>query len=62
MGRHDIKFRLLYDVHADEFGLPHYSFVNVQGALTRQVVYSPFLSLLQDLSAIHISLQSWLIW
>ena len=30
-GRHIVKFRPPYNVYADEFGLLHYSFVDVQG-------------------------------
>ena len=48
-GRHVFKFRLPYDVFTHDFGLLHYSFVDVQGVWARQVMYLAILSFLPEI-------------
>jgi len=50
-GRYVFNVCLLYDMDAHEFGLLHYAFVDLQGALARQVVHLAILSFLPEVIA-----------
>jgi hypothetical protein len=47
-GRYVIELCLPYDVDAQQFGLFHYSFVDVQGVSARRIMYSAILSFLPE--------------